>query len=55
MDKKDLKSKIEALGGKIGKDIDAKTAALITTKDAIGKKSKSKFIKAAMEYKIQVI
>ena len=53
MDKKALRSKIEALGGKVGKDVDAKTVALITTKDAI-KKSKSKLIKAAMEHKIQV-
>ena len=54
MDKKALKEKIEALGGKLGKEINSKTAALITTRDAVEKKSKSKAVKAAIEHKIQV-
>jgi hypothetical protein len=55
VDKNSLKSKIEALGGKVSKEINAKTAALITTKKTLEKKSMSKAIKAAMKHKIQVI
>jgi hypothetical protein len=54
VDKKALKAKIEAMGGKVVKDVDSKTAAVITTKDAFEKNCQSKAIKAAMEHKIQV-
>ena len=54
VDKKALKVKIEALGGKVVKAVDSDTAAVVTTKDAVEKKSKSKVIKAAMDKKIQV-
>jgi hypothetical protein len=54
VDKKALKTKIESLGGKVSKEVDKKTAAVVTTRDAVEKKSKSKVIKAAVEFKIQV-
>lgn len=53
VDKKKLEEKIKILGGTVSKDVGKKTAALITTKEALQKKSKS--VKAAIEYKIQVI
>lgn len=49
-----MKTKIEALGGKISKHVDSKTAAVITTKEAVEKKRKSKIILSAIELKIQV-
>ena len=54
MNKKSLQEKIEALGGKVGKEVSAKTAALITTKEVVEKKAKSKALKDAIKHKIQV-
>ncbi len=55
VDKKKLEEKIKSLGGKVSKEVDNKTAALVTTKEALEKKSKTKTVKAAIENRIQVI